>query len=102
MTWRSTEDEMPPAGQVVLAVVQSPRPCVVLAQWCPKLTLPQHAEAEAGDYDEERDEFFAEEGWYQWYHVNGSLDDEPYWKIHETVSHWQETPAITPGAPDAR
>ena len=68
-------------------------PCVILAQYAPAKTLRMHPDAdEGGEYDEEQDEYFAEEGWYQCYAVNGSLDDEPYWKLTDTVSHWCSLP----------
>lgn len=90
--WRPIVCGYPDAGVPVLVVMQTPRPCVVIAQWVPRLTLPAHTESESGDYDEARDEYFAHEGWYQCYQVNGSLDDEPYWRITDTVSHWMPLP----------
>ncbi len=93
--WIRVEDEMPKAGQEVLAVLQTPIPCIVMVQYAPKLTLPSHPDCDAGgDYDEARDEYFAAEGWYQCYQVNGSLDDEPFWKLEDRVSHWMPKPAL--------
>jgi hypothetical protein len=90
--WQPIESGLPDAGKPVLAVVNTPRRCVLMAMWAPKLTLPAHDEAEGGDYDEARDEYFAAEGWYQCYAVNGSLDDEPYWLLHDDVTHWMPLP----------
>ena len=84
-------DQKPEAGELVLVVVQTPKPCVLMAMWCPKLTLPIHPDTEGGDYDAARDEYFASEGWYQCYAVSGSLDDF-YWLIHEAVTGWMELP----------
>lgn len=92
--WNDVVDGFPGPGTVVLAVVQTPKPCVLLAMWCPTLTLPMHPDGDGGDYDEARDEYFAPEGWYQYYAVSGSLDDEPYWKIHEVVTQWMELPKV--------
>ena len=97
--WIPVDHVLPPPGRFVLAVVQTPRPCVLLAQHAPRLTLPAHPDAEGGEYDEARDEYFAEEGWYQCYAVNGSLDDEPFWKIQDPVTHWMPLPR-PPGPAD--
>ena len=94
MTWIDVTERLPEAGVPVLAVLESPQPCVILAQWCPRLTLPAHPEAADGEYDEARDEYYAPEGWYQWYEVDGHLDDEPYWRCEYPVSHWQPTPPL--------
>ncbi len=90
--WQPIESGYPKAGRTVLAVVRTPKPCVLMAQWAPALSLPLHPEAEGGDYDEEQDEYFASEGWYQCYAVSGSLDDEPYWLITDVVTHWMLLP----------
>lgn len=96
MIWNDMRDlHFPPPGKPVLIVLQTPKPCVILAQWCPTRTLPMHPDCDGGgDYDEERDEYFAEEGWYQCYAVNGSLDDEPYWLCTDIVSHWMPLPEL--------
>ena len=92
-TWIATVDRLPEAGVPVLVTLLTPTPSVVLAQYAPAKTLRMHPDAdEGGEYDEEQDEYFAEEGWYQCYAVNGSLDDEPYWKLTDTVSHWCSLP----------
>jgi hypothetical protein len=92
MTWQPIATGLPKAGEPVLVVVQTPRPCVMIAQWAPRFTLPLHSDAEGGEYDEARDEYFADEGWYQCYQVNGSLDDEPFWLIQDDVTHWMPLP----------
>ena len=94
MEWHDVTVVLPKPGAVVLAVVQTPKPCVLLAMWCPALTLPAHTESENGEYDEARDEYFAPAGWYQYYAVSGSLDDEPYWKIYEAVTQWTALPKV--------
>ncbi len=96
--WQPIATGLPKPGRFVLAVMQTPKPCVVIAQWAPKLTLTAHSEAEGGDYDESRDEYFAAEGWYQCYSVNGSLDDEPFWLIHDRITHWMPLPEPPPDA----
>ena len=93
--WIETSTCLPPAGTPVLVTLQTPRPCVILAQYAPAKTLPQHADYERGeatDYDEATDTYYAAEGWYQCYAVNGALDDEPFWQLHATVSHWMRLP----------
>ena len=93
--WIETSTCLPPAGTPVLVTLQTPRPCVILAQYAPKKTLPMHPECNderCCDYDEERDEYYAAEGWYQCYAVNGQLDSEPYWRLHDEVSHWTALP----------
>ena len=91
--WQDIRTALPKAGKPVLGLVQTPKPCVLLVMWCPSKTLEAHPDCEGGDYDEEKDEYFASEGWYQCYAVNGSLDDEPFWKLHDAVSHWQPLPS---------
>ena len=97
MSWQPVTQGFPRPGVPVLVVLQTPRPCVILAQWCPAHTLSAHHDADNVDYDEEHDAYFAPEGWYQCYTVNGELDDEPYWKLDDRVSHWMSLP-LPPGA----
>ena len=66
----------------------------MIAQWVPALSLRSHPDYESPDYDEAQDEYFAPEGWYQCYAVNGELVDEPFWKIHECATYWMPLPAV--------
>jgi hypothetical protein len=92
--WTDTRAILPRAGLPVLVTLRTPQPCVILAQYAPPKTLPMHPEWDGNEcvYDEALDEFFAPEGWYQCYAVNGALDDEPFWRLHDEVTHWMPRP----------
>ena len=92
MTWIAVDEEMPRSGREVLVVVRTKIPCVMIAQWAASCTLTPHEDFEGADYDEARDVYFAPEGWYQCYAVNGELSDEPFWRIHDAVTHWMPLP----------
>lgn len=95
--WILIESKMPKTLQTVYVVVEveiQTKPEVktsqfqTMAKYVPYLTVPENdfiAEEYQGDgdYDEEKDEYFAPEGWYEY-----QLESDIHFKLSEKVTHW--------------
>lgn len=59
----------------------------IRAQYVPPKTLEQSLECEGGEYDEETDTFYCEEGWYE-----TNEYEDVHWAVIDAVSHWMPLP----------
>lgn len=91
MNWIKTSEQMPPAGVPVIAFVPSyfggGKYRQIRAQYAPAKTLEQSPEAEGGEYDEETDTFYCEQGWYE-----TNEYEEIHWSVSDPVTHWMRLP----------
>lgn len=90
--WIPITDRLPEPGVPVIALVnpnEYGKTYRIRAQWAPAKTLELHFDAEGGEYDEETDTYYCEEGWYE----TNEFEDV-HWNVHGTVTHWQPLPEI--------
>lgn len=90
--WIPITDKLPEPGVPVIALVnpnEYGKTYRIRAQWAPAKTLELHFDAEGGEYDEETDKYYCEEGWYE-----TNEFEEVHWNVHGTVTHWQPLPEI--------
>jgi len=91
MEWVKCSDQMPAPGVPVIAYV--PTYCGgeysrrIRAAYVPPKTLELHIDAEGGDYDEETDTYWCEEGWYE-----QNEYEECHWRVSDEVTHWMPLP----------
>lgn len=91
MDWVKCSDQMPPAGVPVLAFVPSyiggGKSRRIRAHYAPPKTLEQHWECDCGEYDEETDKYYCEEGWYE-----TNEYEDVHWAVVDDVTHWMPLP----------
>lgn len=89
--WIKVSDRKPSNGNAVLihCITEQLKKSIVLrAFWCPRFTEEAgDDEFEAGEYCEEKDEYFIREGWYEF-----NQHEEVHWAVSEEVLHWAEIP----------
>lgn len=95
MKWISSDDGIPLSMQKVLMVINSgKRRRIVIGEYVRKGELELFEEFfEFGvyDYDEEKDIYYCEEGWYENSHFEGDPILMPIGD-HEGVTHWMSIP----------
>jgi hypothetical protein len=91
LQWIPVADRKPSDGKPVLIhciTEQLKRPIVLRAVWYDRYTEEAgDDEFEAGEYCEEKDEYFVREGWYEFNQYEGV-----HWAVGEEVTHWAEIP----------
>lgn len=90
--WIPTTERMPEPNVPVIALVNPNewgKTFCIRAQYAPAKTLELDFDAEGGEYDEETDKYYCEEGWYE----TNEFEDV-HWNVHGTVTHWQPLPEI--------
>ena len=90
LTWIPVSERKPSDGKPVLihCISQLRKPIVLRATWYPRFTEEcGEDEFEAGEYCEEKDEYFVREGWYE-----HNQYEEVHWNVSETVTHWAGIP----------
>ena len=90
--WIPVTEQLPAPGIPVIALVnpnEYGKTYRIRAQWAPAKTLELHFDAEGGEYDEETDQYYCEEGWYE-----TNEFEEVHWAVSGTVTHWQPLPEI--------
>ena len=92
MEWINVLEKMPPPNVPVLAFVSDFCGVVgkvrrIRAMYAPPKTLELHIDAEGGDYDEETDTYWCEEGWYE-----ANVYEECHWRVCDHVTHWMLLP----------
>lgn len=91
--WVSVNDSerKPVSGKIVLIhciTEQLKKPVILRAVWYDRFTEEAgDDEYEAGEYCEEKDEYFVREGWYEF-----NQYEEVHWAVGEEVTHWAEIP----------
>ena len=89
--WISVKDRLPESGAIILVhciTEQLKKSIVLRAMWCARFTEEAGwDENEAGEYCEEKDEYFVREGWYE-----TNQYEEVHWAVDETVTHWMPLP----------
>lgn len=89
--WNKVADSKPEHGKIVLihtVTEQLKRPLVLRAVWYDRFKEEAgYDEYEAGEYCEEKDEYFIREGWYEF-----NQYEEVHWAVSEEVTHWAEIP----------
>jgi hypothetical protein len=91
MEWINCSDSMPPVNFSVLAFVSDyyggGHSRTIRAHWIPKLTVEVDEDYEGGDYCEERDMYYIEEGWYE-----QNCYEDINWRVSDKVTHWMRLP----------
>lgn len=90
--WIPVTDRMPEPNVPVIALVNPNewgKTFCIRAQYAPAKTLELDFDAEGGEYDEETDKYYCEEGWYE----TNEFEDV-HWNVHGTIIHWQPLPSI--------
>lgn len=91
MQWNRIADGKPESGKLVLICVvteQLKRQIVLRAAWYDRYTEEAgDDEYEAGEYCEEKDEYYVCEGWYE-----TNQYEEVHWAVSDEVTHWAEIP----------
>lgn len=89
--WVKCSDEMPPPGVPVIAYVPNfsggGHGRRIRAAYAPPKTLPLHIDAEGGEYDEETDTYWCDEGWYE-----QNEYEDCHWAVVDAVTHWMPLP----------
>lgn len=89
--WEKATDIKPKSGKIVLiccVTEQLRRPIILRAVWYDRFTeVVSDDEYEAGEYCEEKDEYFLREGWYEF-----NQYDDVHWAVSEEVTHWAKIP----------
>lgn len=95
--WIPVTEKMPEPGVPVIALVNPNewgKKYRIRAQWAPAKTLELDFDAEGGQYDEETDKYYCDEGWYE----TNEFEDV-HWNVHGTITHWQPLPPYPDDAP---
>lgn len=93
--WIPTAEKMPEPGVPVIALVnpnEYGKKRRIRAMWAPAKTLELALDAEGGEYSEEDDKYYCEEGWYE-----TNEYEEVHWNVSGTVTHWQPLPPYPEG-----
>lgn len=93
--WIPIAKKMPEPGVPVIALVnpnEYGKKRRIRAMWAPAKTLELALDAEGGEYDEEDDKYYCEEGWYE-----TNEYEEVHWNVSGTVTHWQPLPPYPDG-----
>ena len=89
--WVKCSDQMPEPGVPVIAYVPSygggGHDRRIRAAYAAPKTLPLHIDAEGGEYDEETDTYWCEQGWYE-----TNEYEECHWAVTDEVTHWMPLP----------
>lgn len=90
--WISVEDELPPAEKQVIAklISENGKEYKTMAIYIPPRTIlaedfmMDDDDGDFYDYDEEKDTYYAVEGWWEWQTVT-----DVNWKINDKVIGWR-------------
>ena len=86
--WTKVEDGLPgPCVPKNVCIERDGKRLVVRAAYAAPKTLEMNMECDGGEYDEETDTYWCEEGWYEW-----NDQEEIHWQISDRVIAWQDLP----------
>ena len=86
--WTRVEDGLPePCVPKNVCIERDGKRSVVRAAYAAPKTLEMNMECDGGEYDEETDTYWCEEGWYEW-----NDQEEIHWQISDRVIAWQDLP----------
>lgn len=90
LRWIPVADRLPEAGVMVLAYFRNEfdEHRRIRAMYATPKTLEMEPGAEGGEYDEDTDTFWADEGWYEANEFEGC-----HWRVTGTVTHWMPLPS---------
>lgn len=89
LRWIPVSDRMPETGVMVLACFRNKfdEHRRIRAMYAAPKTLESALDDEGGEYDEEADIFWANEGWYE-----ANEYEETHWRVDGRITHWMELP----------
>jgi len=88
LAWIPICEQLPhPPANIPLLVVTTGIKYPMRAVWVPKFSQQTGCDDEGGEYSEEEDEYYLEEGWYEW-----NQYEETHWLIEKPVTHWMYLP----------
>ena len=91
--WTKVEDGLPgPCVPKNVCIERDGKRLVVRAAYAAPKTLEMNMECDGGEYDEETDTYWCEEGWYEW-----NDQEEIHWQITARVVAWQDLPETPKG-----
>ena len=86
--WTRVEDGLPePCVPKNVCIERDGKRSVVRAAYAAPKTLEMNMECDGGEYDEETDTYWCEEGWYEW-----NDQEEIHWQISDRVIAWHDLP----------
>lgn len=96
--WISVDEQMPEAKVKVLVAIESStngKHFISTAKYIPPKTVlaedfldPNYSDG--GEYDEEKDCYWTEAGWYEW-----QYEPDVNWMINDKVTHWIPIPQLS-------
>ena len=87
--WVGVADGMPESGICVIAffVNEFGKHRTIRAQYAAQYSLEQADECDGGEYSEDDDTFYCDEGWYE-----SNEFENVHWAVDGDISHWMPLP----------